>query len=162
MTILVIIGFVLIVAGIVGCVLPFIPGPPLSYIALILLSIAKRWEAFSTAFLIIMGVITLIVTVLDYVMPIFIAKKYGASKLGLWASVLGMLAGMIFFPPFGMLIGAFLGAILGELLSSRDHRSALKAGAGVFVGTVLGIVYRLALSGIIAAFYVKAVFRGIS
>lgn len=157
---LVIIGFVLIIAGIIGCVLPLVPGPPLSYIALILLSIAKGWEPFSAAFLIAMGAVTLVVTVLDYVMPIFIAKRYGASRFGLWASVFGMLAGMLLFPPFGLFIGAFLGAVLGEFLSSRNHRSALKAGLGVFVGTVLGIVYRLSVSGIIAAYYVKAAFAG--
>ena len=157
MTVLVITGFVLIGVGIIGCVLPLVPGPPLSYIALVLLSIAKNWEPFSAAFLIIMGAITLIVTVLDYVMPIFIAKKYGASRLAMWASIIGMLAGMLLLPPFGLFIGAFLGAAVGEFFSRSDTRSALRAGPGVFVGTVLGIVYRLSVSGIIASHYVKAV-----
>jgi len=156
--ILVIIGFLLIIAGIVGCVLPIIPGPPLSYAGLILLSIARKWEAFSSGFLVTMGIITLVVTVLDYVMPLLTAKKYGASKFGIWGSVIGMIAGMIFFPPFGLFIGAFLGAVLGELVFSKNKKSSLKAGLGVFIGTILGIVYKLSVSGVIAFYFIRAVF----
>lgn len=157
MIILIILGFILITAGIIGCVLPIIPGPPLTYIALIMVSLAYRWEAFSATFLIVMGVITVVVTAMDYVMPLFTAKKFGASKYGIWGSILGMIAGLILFPPFGLLIGAFLGAVAAELIFNEDMKKSLKAGLGVFIGTILSIFMKLGASGVMVFYFIKAV-----
>ncbi|HEB30481.1 MAG TPA: DUF456 domain-containing protein [Spirochaetes bacterium] len=158
MILLVILGFILICAGIIGCVLPVVPGPPLAYLALILLSIARKWEAFSPAFLIAMGCVAAVVTAIDYVLPLFTAKKYGASKYGVWGAVVGMLIGAIFFPPFGLLIGAFLGAVGFELLFNEETKQSMKAGLGVLIGIVLGIFIKLGASGVMAYFFIKAVF----
>lgn len=158
MTILLIaLGLLISLAGLVGCILPVIPGPPLSYLGLIILSFAQGWEPFSATFLIVMAGITLAVTVLDYVIPALGAKKYGASRAGVWGSVFGMIAGIIFFPPFGMLIGAFAGAVLGEMAAGREDVRALKAGWGVFVGTVMAMALKLAASGAMLYYYVKAI-----
>jgi len=154
---LIILGIVLSLAGFVGCVLPVVPGPPLGFLALILLSFARNWEPFSVTFLVIMGAMTVIVTVLDYIVPALGARKYGASKAGIWGSILGMLIGMVCFPPFGMFVGAFLGAVAGEMLEGKDNRSALRAGWGVFIGTMLAIVLKLAVSGVMLFYYVKAI-----
>ena len=113
MIVLIVLGFVVLAAGIVGCVLPIIPGPPLAYAALILLSIARKWEAVSPTALIVLGVLAAAVTVMDYLMPLITSKWKGASKAGIWGSLAGMIAGMIFFPPFGVIIGTFVGAVLG-------------------------------------------------
>lgn len=94
---------------------------------------------------------------MDYLLPIFTAKRYGASKFGIWGSILGMILGIVLFPPFGLIIGAFLGALFGELIFNKDKRNAAKAGLGVFIGTMLGIVVKLSVSGVIAFFFVKAV-----
>jgi len=157
---LIIVGFIVLALGIVGCVLPIIPGPPLSYLALILLSIARGWQTFSPAVLIVLGVSALLVTALDYLLPIITSKRKGAGKAGIWGSIIGMVAGIIFFPPFGMIIGTFLGALLGELLFSKHRENALKAGWGVFLGTMLGIALKLAVSGVIAFYFTQAVLRG--
>jgi uncharacterized protein YqgC (DUF456 family) len=159
MIILVIIGFLFVFAGIAGSILPVLPGPPLSFIALILLSIAYHWTPFSPAFLMIMGILTAAVTLLDYLLPVIVSKKYGASKYGVWGSILGMLAGLIFFPPYGLIVGALAGAVLGELLFNRDARKSLKAGIGVFIGTVLSTFLKLTVCGVIAFYYVRAVIR---
>ena len=158
MILLIILGFILICAGIIGCVLPIVPGPPLVYLSLIFISIARKWEAFSPVFLIVMGVITAVVTALDYVLPLFTAKKYGASKYGVWGAVLGMLLGAIFFPPFGLLIGAFLGAVGFELIFNEEAKQSMKAGLGVFIGIISGIFVKLGASGVMAYFFIKAVF----
>ena len=160
MIVLIILGFIVIAAGIIGCVLPIIPGPPLCYAALILLSFARKWQAFSPTVLIVLGAAAAAVTVMDYLMPIITSKRRGASKAGIWGSVIGMIAGMVFFPPFGVIIGTFVGAVLGELLFSQQPDSALKAGWGVFLGTMLGIALKLAVSGVIAVYFVRAVLRG--
>jgi uncharacterized protein len=160
MTVLIVLGFIVLAAGIVGCVLPIIPGPPLASAALILLSIARRWHAVSPAVLIVLGVAAAAVTVMDYLMPLITSRWKGAGKAGIWGSVAGMVVGMIFFPPFGVIIGTFVGAVLGELLFSRRPEGALKAGWGVFLGTMLGIALKLAVSGVIAVYFLRAVLRG--
>ena len=158
MTVLIIVGLLLALIGLVGCVLPGIPGPPLSFLALIILCYAKHWEPFSSTFLIVMAGVTILMTMLDYVVPAAGAKKYGASKLGVWGSIVGMLLGLFFFPPWGMLIGAFLGALGGELVVGKEGKKALRAGWGVFLGNMAGIVLKLAFCGVMLFLYVKEMF----
>ena len=151
-------GLLIALVGLAGCIVPFIPGPPLSFFALILLSYAKNWEPFSATFLIVMAFLTLLVALSDYVVPAGGAKKYGASKYGVWGSFVGMLIGLFFLPPWGMLFGAILGAFAGELMSGKESSHALRASWGVFVGTMLVVGLRLTLSGVILFFYVKEMF----
>jgi uncharacterized protein YqgC (DUF456 family) len=157
---LIILGFILLAAGIIGCVLPIVPGPILAYAALILVSIVRKWEAVSPAVLIVLAVVTAVVTLMDNLMPLITSKWKGASKAGIWGSVAGMIVGMVFFPPFGVIIGTFVGAVAGELLFSKRPEGALKAGWGVFLGTMLGIALKLAVSGVIAVYFLRAVLAG--
>jgi uncharacterized protein len=152
-------GVVVLVLGFIGCFVPVLPGPIVSYLALIFLSIPKKWEVFTPAFLVIMGCVTVGATVIDYILPIVTSKKKGATKAGIWGSVLGMVAGIFFFPPFGMLIGAFAGAVIGELIFNKDRRNALRAGWGIFVGTILSIFIKLGVSGVIALYFFRGIFR---
>ena len=157
---LIVIGGILVLVGIAGCVVPVLPGPPISYISLILLSWAYKWKAYSTNFLLVMGIITVVVTVLDFILPIYLPKRYGASKFGIWGSIFGMIVGMIIFPPFGLIIGTFLGAVLGELAFNKDKRASLKAALGVFIGTIAAILLKVSVSGIIGFYFFRAVIRG--
>ncbi len=158
MVVLIILGVICLIIGIIGCVVPGLAGPPFSFLALILLSIAKRWEPFSPTFLIIMAAVTIIVTALDYIVPAAGAKKYGASKFGFWGAIIGMIIGIIYLPPFGMIIGAFIGAFVGELLIGKQSSAALKAGWGVFVGVMIGILLKLIASGVMTFYFIKALF----
>ena len=155
---LIIIGLILALFGVVGCILPALPGPPLSFLALILLSLAKNWEPLSRAFLIGMGILAVLLIITDYLIPTISAKKYGASKYGIWFSVIGMVIGLFFVPPFGIFIGGFIGAITGELLTGKKGNTALKVGWGVFVGNILGIGLKLAYSGFALITYVMHMF----
>ncbi|HPG41965.1 MAG TPA: DUF456 domain-containing protein [bacterium] len=155
---LVIIGLIVSLVGLAGCIVPFIPGPPLSFLALIILSLAKEWQPFSVEFLIIWAVITIFVSVFDNIAPVLGAKKYGASKTGVWLSVAGMLIGLMFFPPWGIIIGTFLGAFAGELISGKKKDHALKAGWGVFVGTLVGVGLKLAASAVMLFYYIIKMF----
>jgi len=158
MIILIILGLLLSIIGLAGCLLPVIPGPPLSFLALILLSIAKDWTPFSATFLIIMGVITIFVSIFDNIAPVAGAKKYGASKWGFWLSIAGMLIGLLFFPPWGIILGTFVGAFVGELLSGKKGSQALHAGWGVFIGTFVGIGLKVAASGVMLFYYIIKMF----
>ena len=152
------VGFVLAVTGFLGCLVPFIPGPPLTFVALLLLSLAKGWEPFTPTFLLVMAGLTLLVTLLDYVIPSLGARRYGASRLGVWGSAIGLIVGLVFFPPFGILLGGMAGAVLGELLAGRRGGEAFRAGWGVFLGNVVGTGFRMSLSAVMLFFYVKEMF----
>lgn len=155
---LIIIGLILAIAGMVGCILPVLPGPILSFCALILLSWVKNWQIFSQTFLIVMGALTVLLILLDYIVPALGAKKYGASSRGLWGSAIGMLIGIFFFPPWGMIVGAFLGALVGELASGKSGRMALRAGWGILIGSVFGIGLKLAFTAVVLFYYIKEIF----
>ena len=157
--IMIIVGLVLAIAGVVGCLLPMMPGPPLGFIALLIISFARNWEPFSTTFLVVVGAVTALTLLLDYVLPVMGARKYGASRLGFWGSMFGVLVGMFVFPPFGMIIGGFAGAVAGELCAGSAGRSALRAGWGVFAGNLLGIALKTGLSVIMLFLCVTALFR---
>ena len=158
MTVLIIFGLLLSLAGLAGCILPVVPGPPLSFCALILLSVVKDWEPFGWVFLVIFGGVTALVTLLDVLVPVVGARKYGASRAGVWGSAIGMIVGLVVLPPWGMLFGAFVGALAGEFMARRGGEQALRAGWGVFVGTMVGIGLKLAVSGMMLFFYVKEMF----
>ena len=151
-----ILGGLFQLVGLVGCVLPVLPGPPISWLGLLLLDLGT--DAFSWRFLLLWGGIAAAVTALDYVVPARGAKQAGASRAGVWGSVVGMILGMFAFPPFGMLVGAFLGAVLGELAALRSAGESLKAGWGVFLGTLQGIVLKLIASVMMTWYFVAAVF----
>ena len=157
-TTLIILGFILAVLGLVGCILPVIPGPPLSFISLLILSLVRDWAPFSPTFLIVMGVLTAITFILDYTIPVLGAKKYGAGRYGLWGSILGMIIGLFVFPPFGLFLGGFIGAMAGELFAGKKGDEALKAGLGVFIGNLLATGLKFGLSGVMLFFYLREIF----
>jgi hypothetical protein len=156
--VLIIIGLILAIAGMVGCILPIIPGPILSFCALILLSWIKNWQIFSQTFLIVMGILSALLIILDYVAPALGAKKYGASNRGMWGSAIGMIVGIFFIPPWGMIIGAFIGALVGEMASGKSGGKALRAGWGILIGNVLGIGMKLAFTAVVLLYYIKEMF----
>jgi uncharacterized protein len=143
---LIAIGIILMILGLAGSILPVLPGPPLSYLGLLLLHFTHRYQ-FSSRFLILWLVLTVVVYVLDYVVPAWGAKKFGGSKRGVWGSVIGLVLGLLFFPPFGIIIGPFAGAVIGELTAGKDSNSALKSGFGSFVGFLTGTILKLIVSG---------------
>jgi len=156
-TVLIIFGLLIALVGFAGCIVPIIPGPPLSFLALLILSFAKNWEPFSPMFLIIMAVLTIVITILDYIVPVGGAKKYGASKVGVKGSMIGMLLGFFFFPPWGILIGGIMGALVGELIAGKEGYMVLRAGWGIFVGYFLSTGLKLVFSGVLLFFYIKEI-----
>ena len=154
-TIGIIIGALLILLGLAGCVLPVLPGPPLSFVGLLLLALINHFlPPLTPTLIIVMAIITLAVTVAEYILPLVSAKRYGASKWGTWGSVLGMAIG-IFFSPFGMLLGAFIGAVAVEWLVQKEKGRAIKAGWGVFIGSLVGTALKLGASGMMVYYFIR-------
>jgi hypothetical protein len=155
---MVVLGTLLLAVGVIGCIVPAIPGPIIAFLALILVSIAGSWAVIPVWALVLAGVLALATTVLDNVLPALSSKKAGASKAGIWGSVIGMIVGS-FFTPIGTIIGAFVGALAGEVLFNPDNKEPLKAAAGVFRGTVLAIMLKLIATGVTGWYFVRGSIR---
>ena len=155
MEILIVLGLLLALAGLAGCLLPVVPGPPLSFAAIILLNYTKGWEPFSTGALVVMAGLTLAISILDYIIPAGGARKYGASKKGVWGSLIGMAAGLLLLPPWGLLPGAVAGALAGELLAGKQGSSAARAAWGVFLGYVLSTGLKLVFCAALLVLYIR-------
>lgn len=146
-------GILIMALGIIGCLVPVLPGPPFSFIGLILLHLS-RFGHFEASTLMILGGIALVVTILDYIVPIWGTKKFGGTKYGARGATVGLIIGL-FFGPAGIIIGPFLGAFIGEMIFRDDIRYALKAGFGSLVGFLAGIGLKLAASFIMTFYFVK-------
>lgn len=172
--ILLILGAALIVVGLIGCIVPIIPGPPISYGGILLLHFTS-WVSFSLEFMLFWALLVIAVTVLDYFVPIWGTKKSGGSKWGTWGSAIGLVVGL-FFSPIGIFVGPFFGALVGELLyqynkdgkdqnvptsENEKMKKSLKAAFGSFLGLMVGIVLKLIISGALAFFFVRAVFKAV-
>nr|CEH47084.1 conserved membrane hypothetical protein [Xanthomonas citri pv. citri]CEH61728.1 conserved membrane hypothetical protein [Xanthomonas citri pv. citri]CEH95715.1 conserved membrane hypothetical protein [Xanthomonas citri pv. citri]CEJ22837.1 conserved membrane hypothetical protein [Xanthomonas citri pv. citri]CEJ27427.1 conserved membrane hypothetical protein [Xanthomonas citri pv. citri] len=94
--------------------------------------------------LVVLGLITALSYLVDFLATLYGAQRVGASKMALWGSVIGGIAG-IFFMPIGLFIGPFAGAWLGEYYQTRKSGQATKVGIGTWVGIMLGTATKLAL-----------------
>ena len=150
---LLVLGFCFLVGGWLGCILPVMPGPPLSYIALLLIQFT-RFSDFSVEFLLITAAVTIIVTVVDFVLPVWGTRKWGGSRAGTVGAILGLLVGL-FFAPVGIILGPFAGAVLCELIAGRETNAALRSGFGSFVGFILGAVLKLSVCAVFTYYYMK-------
>lgn len=161
--ILVIVGAIFALAGFIGGIIPAIPGPPLSYVAFLMLFFAGRAIGVAAfhhpAFMLIFfGILAVLFLVLDNVFPMITGKKYGTSKAGTWGSIIGMIAGM-FLGPIFIFIGVFVGALIGELIAGKEQSEALRAGWGTFLGTIFGIAVKLAFAGAVIILYIPLTIR---
>lgn len=151
------IAIVFIIVGLIGCILPIIPGPPLSFIGILILHFTDFAE-YSTKFLLILAFIATLVTVLDFVVPVWGTKKFGGTKAGMWGATIGMIIGMIFLGPFGLIFGPLVGAIVGESIKGANNKNAFKSGLGAFFGFLMGVGLKLAASIYITYHFIKGVF----
>lgn len=151
--ILILTGSLLMILGIAGCVLPFLPGPPLSYLGLIAIHFTTKID-FSTRFLLFWGIITVLVSLLDYLIPIWGTKYFGGSKYGVWGSMAGLVAGL-FIPPIGLILGPFIGAVAGEMIAG-NRKQALRSGLGSFLGFMAGTIFQIIVSLIMLYYFISA------
>ena len=155
---LLIVAAILMVIGIIGSVVPVIPGPALSFAGLVLLFVEKGSDDISLFSLILFAIMMALLIVIDYVAPILGAKFAGASKDAIIWAICGALLGIIIFPLLGIFIGAIVGAIIGEMQSGKKFGEAAKAGVGVVVGGAMTIILQLAYSVVAAIyFFVKVI-----
>jgi uncharacterized protein YqgC (DUF456 family) len=152
--VLIFLGFVCCIVGIVGSILPVLPGPPISWLGLLILYLIPDIAIDYTFLGVTLGVAILIFA-MDYVVPIIGTKYFGGTKAGAYGSTIGLIAGL-FFPPLGFIIGPFLGAFLGEIIFNANSNSkhALKSAIGSFIGFLAGTFMKTLVAFVFAGLYV--------
>ena len=160
-TLLIILALVFGIVGLLGAVLPALPGAPLSYIGLLLLLPCEGADISSIA-LWVTGIFLAIVSILDYIAPAWLTNLSGGGKQATRGSMAGLIAGLFFFPPIGLIVGPFVGAFIGELMEGSSKGKALKVALMSFVGflltTGLKIIYSGVLLFMIGAQAIKLIF----
>ena len=154
---LIVLGVLCLILGLVGCVLPMLPGPPVAYGGLILLHLTN-YTQLSTTELIVCLALVIIVQVLDYIIPMLGTKYTGGG--GKWANrgtLIGTLIGM-FFLPLGIIVGPFVGAFIGATKDGADNTQALKSGLGSLIGFLLGTVLKFVVCGYFIWIFIRELF----
>jgi len=140
-----VVTLLIMTVGLVGTVLPVIPGILLIYAGYLLYGFATGWQAYGLTAIVGWSVVTGLVLLLDFYAGAIGAKRYGASQYGTWGSLIGGLIGTLVAGFPGLIMGPFVGAAAGELLRGRSHREALRSGWGTLLGFVVGSVVKIAL-----------------
>ncbi len=141
--VLIIIAYLLMAGGMLGIVLPFVPGTPLAFGGLLLFAFATHFTAVGWKLLVVFGLLTLGTFVFDIIAPIAGARKYKASRAGMFGSAVGLVVGGLIFPPFGFFFGPVTGALAGELIAGRKPREAIYAAEGTIIGFLIGAALKL-------------------
>ena len=139
-------AFALSILGIIGCIVPALPGVVLSYAGLLCAYFTSYSQMSASALWLWLGV-TVAVSVADYFLPAWMTRRFGGSRAGAIGATVGVFAGFFLFPPVGIFLGPFLGAVLGELLNDRsDVPKAFLIGFGSFLSFIVGTGIKIAAS----------------
>jgi uncharacterized protein YqgC (DUF456 family) len=148
------VGLFFVLLGVIGSFLPVLPGPITGWIGLLMLHLTKVIPMDWTFLGITLGVAILIWGI-DFIIPAWGTKKFGGSKYGIWGTILGLIIGLVFLGPLGIIVGPFLGAFVGELIhDSTDSKRAVKAAFGSLVGFMLSTGLKFLVSIIFLGLYI--------
>lgn len=155
--VLYIIAAVLIIVGLLGTVLPALPGLPLMFCGMLLGAWAGDFEEISVWTIVVLAILMLISIGVDLLATLLGAKKFGASKKALLGAAIGTFA-VFFFSIPGLILGPFVGAIIGEMMDGKEWRAATKTGFGTWLGLAIGTALKLALAVCMLGIFVMALF----
>jgi uncharacterized protein YqgC (DUF456 family) len=146
---------VLIVAGLIGNILPALPGIPMIFGGIWLVAAVDHYRHLGTGWLIVIAVLGAVGVIVDLVASTLGAKRVGASKLALWGAAIGTLIGMFLGIP-GLLLGPFVGALIGELASGTSVLRSAHVGVGTWLGLLFGTLVKLVISFMMIGLFVFA------
>lgn len=159
-----VLAIVVLIIGLIGDIIPGIPGTPVSYLALLLIHWTDK-VSYSSQFLMITGLICVVITVLDYVVPVWGTKKFGGTKAGSRGSTIGLIISILVLPMLGIVIGPFgiigllggpfVGAYVGEKIGGTPDNRAWRSAFGSFIGFLTGTLMKIAYTLVIGFFVVK-------
>lgn len=153
--ILMLLAVALVLVGVVGTVLPALPGAPIVFLGLLLAAWVDHFEKVGWFTLTVLAVLTVLTFVVDFMAANLGAKRVGASWAALAGATLGMIVGLFFSIP-GLILGPFVGAVIGEYLARKDWAQARRVGLGTWLGMLIGIAGKLALIFTMVGIFVLA------
>lgn len=156
-TLLIIAAILCGVIGIIGSVVPILPGATISFVGLICAYLTDD-STISQTTLWVWGIITAIICIVDYILPGYFSKVFGASKAGIMGATIGVFVGL-FMGPIGIILGPFLGAVAGERLNqNRSLGEAIKVGFGSLISFIVGTGLKLIVTGMMMYYIWKDLF----
>lgn len=156
---LVFISLLLILLGIVGSFVPVLPGPPVSWLGLLVLHLTKA-VPMNYTFLGVTLFVAILIFILDYIIPSIGTKRFGGSRAGAIGTMIGLFVGIFSPIPFGILIGPFVGALIGELVFNQsDSKTAFKAAVGSFLGFLASTFMKFIVTTIFLFLFVYKLFE---
>lgn len=148
----------LLLIGIVGCIIPALPGPPISFSGLLLFHFFTSHQMDIDTLWWLAAVVS-VITFLDYWLQVYGVKKFGGGKKAINGTILGLVLGLLVFPPFGVIIGPFIGAFIGAKIEAKeDSNRAIKIALGALAGFLGGTVLKFAISIYITILFVNQFF----
>jgi uncharacterized protein YqgC (DUF456 family) len=150
-----VIAGVLIAIGLVGTVLPILPGVPIMFAGMWLAAWAGHYERVGIAILILLGILAAISIALDFIAGALGAKRVGASARAQWGAFFGAVVGIFFGIP-GLILGPFIGAVIGQLTSGSRLEHSTRVGIATWMGLLFGTIAKLALSFTMLGVFVLA------
>jgi uncharacterized protein YqgC (DUF456 family) len=149
----------LMVVGVVGALVPFLPGTPLILAGALVYAVATGFELIGAGRLVILGALAGVSAVVPHVATAMGARRSGGSRHAMIGALIGTVAGL-FFAPAGLLLGPLVGAVAGELVRSGDVRESLRSGTGAFLGMLTGALLHFVLALTMVGLFVWWVWRG--
>jgi uncharacterized protein YqgC (DUF456 family) len=143
--------------GLVGCVLPILPGIPLIWASAFAYGLLTGFEHIGRDYLLLFGILSAISLLLDWFVGVYGAKKLGASRWGMVGAVIGMIVGAVVGTLPGLIVGPLIGAVAFELWAGKRSSVALKAGLGTFLGFLAGVVMKIGLGAVMISVFVYKV-----
>ena len=146
-----IVAILIILVGAIGAFLPVIPGPPLSFLGILLLYASESIRSeLSTSIVLLFLALAILSFIADYFLPLWGTKYFGGTKAGERGALIGSIAGLLFFipvlGPLAIIISPFIGAYAGEKLSGQKNKIAWRSAIGSFLGFIGSTALKLVIS----------------
>ncbi len=154
----IIISVVFFTAGIIGTVLPALPGAPLIWLGMLIYGVFVNFNNLPWTFFLGQGLAVALIFLVDYLAGIWGVNRYGGSKAAAWGCILGGLLGVLLAGPFGLIIGPFVGAVAGELYQKSSLEKAFQVGIGSMIGLLGGLVLKLAIEVVMIVWFFMVIF----
>jgi hypothetical protein len=152
-----IIAIALFTIGIMGTILPALPGAPLIWLGMFIYGLMVKFTNLPWTFYLGQGIAVLLIFLLDYLAGVWGVRYYGGSKTAAWGSILGGILGIFVFGPFGLIVGPFIGAVGGELYHRRPLEKAFRVGFGTLLGFLGGTALKITIELIMIIWFFTAI-----
>jgi uncharacterized protein YqgC (DUF456 family) len=153
-----VLAVILFILGMVGTVLPVLPGVLLIYSGMGLYGLLTGFAGLDTMFFILQSMAVVLVFSLDYLAVAAGTRRFGGSRYAAWGAALGTLLGLLLFGPFGLIIGPFLGAVFAEVILGKEPTQAVRIGFGTLLGLLGGTVLKLGIQGLMIAWFFLSIY----